>query len=755
MRWKHAIAGLALALAGIVGCRQQCFLHECDADHYPLLTGMPKLECDPSASIKPATLTMPKPTDVNDPDRPIRPLTLAEAIALALENGTTGSQAVANAGLANDNLLSFTGSSVVGSDSIRVLSLDPSIVAANIEDSLSKFDAQWNSSITWNTQDLPPQSLNAFTNGETAQFVTSLLKPLPTGGVAGITFSTQYQFLAQPVNIAGVQILNPSYSPQLQFQFEQPLLQGAGVEINQLRATHPGSVLTPFPNTGGRVEGILITRIRFDQQRAEFERNVHFMLLNVETAYWNLYGAYWTLYAQETGFRQTFNTWQITRAKYEQGQRSSVDLAQTRQQFELFRGQRLTALGQVLENERQLRALLGLPGEDGTRLVPIDAPTLTPYQPDWSIAVNEAMALRPELVLARQDLKFRQLDLINVKNLLMPDLRFTSTYALNGLGTHLDGSADNALRSLASDQFTNWSLGLRLNVPIGFRDAHVQVRQAHENLARSYLVLRDQELKAQRYLEQQYRRILEFHDQIEIQRAQRLAAADWYRGRLRQYVERGEAQGGASLDILLEAIRAWSNALTAEYQAIAQYNGALAAFEFAKGTIMQYDSVTIGEGPLPQCAQVRAVEHERQRSKALILRERARPIPSPDGDPGKGCCQLPQLPTNEGAPLGSVDVPSLLQQQDPPGLHPELPTTPNDQAAPQPLNPPVYAPPLSGSLNKISFPPLAMPTQGLDMNNVSGQPQIFRPATLSTPVPAASGSPATPMLPEDGWKKAP
>ncbi len=50
-----------------------------------------------------------------------------------------------------------------------------------------------------------------------------------------------------------------------------------------------------------RQEGILITRIRFDQQRAEFERNVNQMLLNVEVAYWNLYGGYWTLYSREQG----------------------------------------------------------------------------------------------------------------------------------------------------------------------------------------------------------------------------------------------------------------------------------------------------------------------------------------------------------------------------------------------------------------------------------------------------------------------
>ena len=40
-------------------------------------------------------------------------------------------------------------------DAIRVLRLDPAIVGAGIESALSKFDAVWSSSATWNTTDRP------------------------------------------------------------------------------------------------------------------------------------------------------------------------------------------------------------------------------------------------------------------------------------------------------------------------------------------------------------------------------------------------------------------------------------------------------------------------------------------------------------------------------------------------------------------------------------------------------------------------
>jgi outer membrane protein TolC len=707
MRWKHGVVVLALALVVVAGCKQQCFLNECDYWHYRDIGLTPRLECDPQASLQPATVAAPTPSTVLDPDRKIRYLSLAEALALALEQGHVGDQDPLGTQLTSLINIGIPASS----DSIRVLSLDPAASETDIEASLARFDAQWTTSMTWSQTDEPLNGLNQFNTGTTAQFSTSLLKPLPTGGVSGITFSTQYQDLAHPPT--GFTLLNPAYTPRLQFQFEQPLLQGYGIEINQLRVSHPGSILTPFP-ISGRVPGILITRVRFEEQRAEFERRVHLMLRNVETAYWNLYNAYWTLYSREQAMRQAYEAWKINKARYEAGRIPVQDFAQSRQQYELFRGQRLQQMGSgtvndgVLERERLLRYLLGLPVEDGARLVPIDAPTLTPYQPDWATAINQTLALRPELVIARQDLKAQQLNLINVKNLLLPDLRFTSTYALNGIGNTLQGAGPtNAFRSLASDHFVDWSLGLRLNYALGYRDAHAQLRAARLILARSYGVLQENELRAQNGLEVDYRHLFEYYELILIQRAQRAAAAVQLQARFKEY-----QAGRGTLDILLESQRVWADALRMEYDAITQYNNAIVSFEFSKGTIMQFDNVVISEGPLPHCAQVRAVEHERERSKAIVLRERASPPVCAPCNFEKGSYGIPQLPTNEAPTL-----PKLFEGQPP---LPEITEPPS----PKPISQAVQ----SGSSNKSS------PTQTPSMGGLPG-------FIIPEPPVAAKGSP--------------
>lgn len=652
MRGKMLLGGLALVCAAAVGCQKQCFLTEPDHDAYIKELGLPaRLENDPAVAVIPSGLNVPAPADVNDAERPPRYITMAECIAIALEQGKTGITNPRLGGTIDDTLSAFQGGVTSLSDGIRVLALEPAALASNIEAALSKFDARWTTSMTWRNTDEPTGGnfVQSFQNGESAEFNSTLLKPLPTGGVAGITFDTTYTFLSTPP--AGV--TNPAYRPRLQFEFEQPLLQGAGVEINQLRTQHPGSLLNPF-TTIGRVEGILITRLRFDQARADFMRNLNYMLLNVETAYWNLYGSYYDLYSREQGLRQAYEAWRINRDRLEAGRISRQDLAQTREQYELFRGQRITSLGTVLENERQLRGLLGLPVEDGTRLVPIDTPTLSFFRPDWSSALNEALVNRPELMLAREDLKFRQLDLINQKNLLLPDLRFTSSYNINGIGTHLDGGPNdpnNAFASLASNQFQDWSLGLRLDMPLGFRDAHSAVRLAKLRLAQSYMSLRDMELRTQSFLGFAWRQLPEQYEQIRAQRAQREAAGIALESRLKEYLA-----GKIILDILLRAQQDWADALRAEFAAIAAYNTALARFEFARGTLPQHDNVVVAEGPLPHCAQVRAVDHERERSVGIVIRERAQPVPHGPCCYERGHVGLPELP-----PLAAPSVPALYE----------------------------------------------------------------------------------------------
>src|SRR4029077_17374642 len=129
--------------------------------------------------------------------------------------------------------------------------------------------------------------------------------------------------------------------PRLTFGIDQPLLKDFGTEINQLRSSFPGSSLfssVASRNSSSASEGILITRIRHDQARAELERNVNFLLLNVQAAYWNLYLSYVSLYVNDQGLKQSHMAWTIGKEQLQGGKIDNSQLSQILAQYEQFRG---------------------------------------------------------------------------------------------------------------------------------------------------------------------------------------------------------------------------------------------------------------------------------------------------------------------------------------------------------------------------------------------------------------------------------
>src|SRR5262249_14908882 len=145
---------------------------------------------------------------------------------------------------------------------------------------------------------------------------------------------------------------------------------------------------------------------------------------------------------------------------------------------------------------------------------------------------------------------------------------------------------------------------------------------------RTYSALRSNELKVLQQVRSEYSRLFEQHETMRAQQAQFDAARQWYD--ILRSREDLQTKAGA-LEQLLSAQRTVADARAAEFRAIADYNIALAGFQFTKGSIMNYDNVVIGEGPLPEAAQIRATDHFRERTRAIVTRERDTHVEAPTG----------------------------------------------------------------------------------------------------------------------------
>jgi outer membrane protein TolC len=765
-RWRKWMGAAAL-LAGVGilgGCTRPLYMTPETQQLAASVQMPPDLETNPAASAIPDWSDHKPPPTVLDANREPRYMTLQEAMAIALERGSrgnassfifqnfqiSGGNALAGGFSAsfNDDLVTFAGRGIQGDDAIRAFALDPAIVAADVEGALAKFDARFVGSMSWQKRDQAVANVfNNFNNGDFAAAEAGLIKPLPTGGVAGITFDTNYSRLGAVPQ--GFSVINPSYTPSLTLAIEQPLLRDYGVDINQLNPTHPGSITGLFPNyrpTGGRAEGILVTRLRADQAKAEFERDVTFLVFNVELAYWSLYGRYYSKYAADIALRQAYVTWEQLLELQRAGLQTKQGVAQARAQFEDFRLQYLVALQNVLEAERRLRGILGLPLEDGKRIVPADRAVLAPYKPDWQTSLAEALANRPELRMARQELKVQQLNVMLQENNVRPDLRLGANYNVQGIGTRIDGRGPtttfdasgnqtnvpgNAFSSLTDNKFGSWQVLLRADIPIGYRDARANLRVAQLNLARSHIVLKNQEKKAELFLGSMYQQLDAYYEQIVLQQARRVALGTQLQGQF----ERVKI-GKDPLIQLLDAQRAFSGSIEAEADALVSYNIVIAGYHLAKGTILQFNNITIGDGPLPAAIGERAADHFAARQAGLKVRER--PALQPVGAAGAACPSpavppagplpealgMPKVDPNAPPPVGLPGTPMTIP---PPTAPKDLPKDmPKDGKPPEskPLTVPV---PLPGAVTppEVSTGP-TLPVSGSDGGDV--------PAMPSTPV---------------------
>src|SRR5438132_11742338 len=115
--WRTKLLGLALACGLAAGCSHPVFVTEKDLQAVNSLP--PRLESDPKEFVVPRNESMPTPADVDHPDRAPRLLSLEEAFAIGLENGTSNSRQPGT-GLVNDDLISFGVGPTQASQTARV-----------------------------------------------------------------------------------------------------------------------------------------------------------------------------------------------------------------------------------------------------------------------------------------------------------------------------------------------------------------------------------------------------------------------------------------------------------------------------------------------------------------------------------------------------------------------------------------------------------------------------------------------------------
>lgn len=606
----------SITILALVGCRPQqpFFIHEDgDLSHYvdkATQIEYPDVEADSLAEVQ---KVLPPFTVSKSEVKEYWDLSLEEAIKIALQNSKiirSLNQPDVGAPRLPESTLTVAPEGV---PSVYDPARQETNPRTGVEAALSAFDAEWSTRIFWENLDTP-QNVAGFVTffrpaafqQDIGTFQSQLAKTYATGGRFSFSHNVGYDWN----NAFSSRTWSSHWTANIQAEFRQPLLQGAGVTFNRIAG----------PNTiPGVYNGVLIARLETDQRLAEFEQAVADLLLEVEKAYWTLYLSYRQLDTVVAGRDAALQTWRQVRAKYEVGGRggSAQEEAQSRQQYLAFRAAVEQSLSSLYKAENNLRYLMGLAATDGRLIRPKDEPTRARVEFNFHDVHAEALVRNPLLRREKWRVKKAELELIAAKNYLLPRLDFFGFYRWNGLGHDLidpDNDRSNAYGSLTSGDFQDWQLGMELRVPIGFRRELAAVRNAQLNLARERAILQEQELEISHQIAWVLREIDEYYTIAQTNYNRTVAAENEVRAVTAMY-----DAGAATLDLLLNAQQRRAEAEIQYYQALTKYMFAISHLHYRKGSLLEYNGVYLTEGPWPQKAYFDALRRARARDAGIYL----------------------------------------------------------------------------------------------------------------------------------------
>jgi len=638
------LLALMLVLPGCgFGPRELCFPEHQIGPHEHFATEIEYPDVDTIMAPEIAATTGPRAVD-NPRDQEPLDLTLAEAVRLAMTNSS---------------VIRDLGGSVVAGPSGSQTVFNPALAETNpngsVEAALSAFDAQFSCSIFWNQIDRPiNQTFSGLFLPVAQQNVSAFQCELAKTTATGSRFALKHH-----INYNRAEILNPSlrfgsvYDTDYEAEYRQPLLQGAGVEFNRIAGPN---------STAGGANGVLLARINTDISLTDFERGVTGLVRDVEQAYWDLYFAYRDLDAKLAGRDSSLVTWRNIAERLRIGLRGGTpeNEAQLRSQYFTFQAAVEDALSTLYSREERLRYMLGMPPNGPKLIRPATEPSNAKVVFSWQSVLNEAYVRRVELRRQKWMIKRRELEVVAARNFLKPRLDLVALYRFRGLGDHLLRSPgptgfESAYQNMTKGDFQEWDVGLQCNMPIGFRREFAALRNAELQVARERALLKEQEFRITHDLSEAVRSLRRSYQLMQTNLNRRVAT--YYEV---QALKARFDEGFEQVDVLLQAERRLADANSAYYRSLVDHMLAIRDVHFAKGSLLDYDGVSLAEGPWTAEAHFDALERSRHFAPAAIDYGLCQPPPVSLGAYQQDATEvLPTLDMGDAAIPAPAEPPTL------------------------------------------------------------------------------------------------
>ena len=579
---------------------------ESAASPSPAITPLPDVTPEPSATPAWDNSGLPQnppeiAPDFTATDRPLpsvervgvqvadqKPLSLNEAIALALQNSNDIETSQIDVKLSEFNLKAFRGA------------YDPRFTSENY----------YQKSKVPTASSLGGVGGATTTSGFVNSFGISGLSPV-AGGSYQSSFRASRDSSNNPFNS-----LNPQFPSSFSLSYTQPLLRGLKTDNNRRQ--------------------IEIAKKNLSLSDAQFRQRSIEVVTNVVQAYWDLTFALRNLQVQIDAVKQARAQLESNRRQVAEGTIAPIEIVEAETQVTNFEQGVYTAQQSVTTAENRLKTLM-LPESSDAVWAQAIVPTTPVHVEPPVVSVDEALAdarlNRPELAQLQTSREINQINTRYFKDQTKPKIDLVGSYTSNGLaGTELESSGgllagltplydrvnllstqqnlpplvvDNtgssvppglvggygkSLSNLFSMKYPSYQIGVKIDLPLGNRtaEANLGYSLAEATKIDAQLAQQDQLIKA------------DVQNSLQAVRAAqaRLNAAAASRGSTEQLYEsekRKLENGTSTVYLVLQRQQNLVTARGQELQAQTDLNKAISNFQRATGSTFQSHNIEVKE----------------------------------------------------------------------------------------------------------------------------------------------------------------
>jgi outer membrane protein TolC len=318
-------------------------------------------------------------------------------------------------------------------------------------------------------------------------FNTSISKPVPWyGGSLSARFNN-----SRTETDNSFSTLNPSYRSSLSLDFTQPLL--SGFKIDSRRNT------------------VRTQEIQLEITDVQLQSQVENLTHQVRVAYWALRSAIENIEIQRRSLAQAQELLAQNQIRVELGTMSELQVVQAESQVASAEQSLLNAEVQWRNQELNFKRLL-LGGADDPLLFqtlnPTTLPVLEEVAVDLQAAIDRALIDRTDIRQQRQQKEISELNLEVTQDNLKPNLSFSASYSVSGVGGDLyeraqlggdpvlidPGGYGDGLQAILDRDTPTWNLSLNFSYPIGNSAAKANLERARLQMRQTELDLKNQEL---------------------------------------------------------------------------------------------------------------------------------------------------------------------------------------------------------------------------------------------------------------------